>query len=66
MTHTEPPCDHDGAWIGTVSAGGLTSGPHCSVVTCEPCVTRSQGYVQMVTGCPANPFTPFAKARNRR
>ena len=61
------PCNHEpDAWVGTVSSGKLDAGPHCSVVTCQECVLKSAGYVQMKTGIPANPFMSFAEVRSRR
>lgn len=62
--HIEPPCDcHPADWVGTVSAGDLHVGAHCSVVTCADHVTQSQGYVQMVAGLPASPLLTFEEAR---
>lgn len=58
------PCEHDGTWIGTVSAGDPHDTPFCSAITCADCVTITQGYVQMRTGRPARELLTFVDARN--
>ena len=58
------PCEHDGAWIGTVDAGDIHGGAYCSAITCAECVTITQGYVQMRTGQPARELLTFVDARN--
>jgi hypothetical protein len=61
------PCDHEPEdWIGTVSAGNPNSGRFVSVVTCESCVIKSAGYVQMESGLPANDLVTFEDARRSR
>lgn len=59
----EPPCDHYGDLIGTVTAGDLHSGPHCGVATCVDCVEKSRGYCTMITGLPCSDLLTYEQAR---
>lgn len=65
----EAPCNHWDDQIGTISAGDITpgaKGPFCGVATCADCITKSAGYVQMMTGLPADPFLSYEEARASR
>ena len=61
----EAPCNHYDAQIGTVCAGDIDdkSSPFCGVATCADCVVQSQGFVQMVTGLPAQPLLTYEASR---
>jgi hypothetical protein len=59
----DPPCNHYDNLIGTISAGDDINGPFCSVATCHDCITKSAGYVQMVTGMPHQPLITYEQAQ---
>ncbi|WP_141681717.1 hypothetical protein [Mycobacterium malmoense] len=61
----DAPCDHWDNQIGTIAAGDIKgTGPFCGVATCADCVSKSAGYVQMMTGLPAGDLLTYEQARS--
>lgn len=64
----EPPCNHWDYLAGTIDAGDIndTSTPFMSVATCRDCITKSAGYLQLMTGLTAGPFVSYEEYRAMR